>query len=105
MMKIYYLFLEGRPSINNEEREEVAGAYINCWIKAKDKTAARDKALEYVTAEGWEIVSIEEICSVKRERYANIPDSLECYERAVNCGIGARFYMWSIDAEDKDIIP
>ena len=104
-MKIYYLLLEGRPSINNEEREGVAGAYINCWIKAKDDTDAKDKALEYVTAEGWEIMNIEEICIVKRERYVDMPDSLECYKRAINCGIGAIFNTWPIDAEDRDIIP
>lgn len=92
-MRIYYLLLEGRPSIGNEEREEVAGAYINCWIKAKDETTAKDKAIEFVTAEGWEITNIEEMFIAKRERYADLPESLECYERAVNRGVGAIFIL------------
>ncbi|NLF27364.1 MAG: hypothetical protein GX592_05645 [Clostridiales bacterium] len=104
-MKIYYLLLEGRPSVNNEESEEVAGAYINCWIKAKDEAAAKEKAIDFVTAEGWDMVGIEEICTAKRERYADLPDSLECYEQAIFCGIGVIFYTWPIDAEDRDVVP
>lgn len=104
-MRIYYLLLEGRPFIDNEEREEVAGAYINCWIKAKDETTAKDKATEYVASEGWEIVNIEEIFIAKRERYADLPESLECYEQAIHCGVGAIFNTWSIDAEDRDVVP
>lgn len=103
-MKIYYLLLEGRPSVDNGERNEVAGAYINCWVKALDETAAKDRAFEYVTVEGWEIMGIEDVCIVQREGYADMPDSLDCYERAVNCGVGAIFYTWPIDAEDRDVI-
>jgi len=48
LMDIFYLLLEGKPCINNEESKEVAGAYINCWVKAKDETTAKDKAMKYI---------------------------------------------------------
>jgi hypothetical protein len=46
IMGIYYLLLEGKPYINNEESKEVAGAYINCWVKAKDTTTAKDTVIK-----------------------------------------------------------
>ena len=99
-MGIYYLLLEGKPSTDNEEREEAAGAYINCWIKASDEAAAKDRAVEYIADEGWEIASIEEISIAERAWYADLPDSLECYEQAVRCGFGAIFHIWPIGGDD-----
>lgn len=100
-MKIYYLLLEGKPDINNEESKEVAGAYINCWVKAKDEAAAKDKAIRYIKTQEWEPLNIEEIFVVNRERYVDEPDSLECFEGAINYGVGAIFYTWPISEEGE----
>lgn len=59
-MEIYYLLLEAKPCISNEERKEADGAYINCWIKAEDEAAAKDTAVEYIAAQGWEMISMAE---------------------------------------------
>lgn len=99
-MDIYYLLLEGKPYINNEESKEVAGAYINCWVKAKDKATARDSAIKYLRNQEWETLNIEEIYVAKPERYVDEPNSLECYDQAINSGVGAIFYTWTIDEED-----
>jgi hypothetical protein len=99
LMDIFYLLLEGKPCINNEESKEVAGAYINCWVKAKDETTAKDKAMKYINSQGWEPLNIEEIYITSRERYVDKPDSLECFEQAINCGVGAIIYTWPIDDE------
>lgn len=100
-MKIYYLLLEGKPNINNEESKEMTGAYINCWVKAKDETIAKDKAIEYINNQEWESLNIEEIYITTRERYINEPDSLECFDQAINFGVGAIFYTWHIDDDDE----
>jgi hypothetical protein len=99
-MEIYYLLLEGKPAKNNEESKEAAGAYINCWVNAKNETIAKDKAIKYINGQGWESLNIEEIYITCRERYLDEPDSLECFEQAINCGIGAIFYTWPINDED-----
>lgn len=101
-MGIYYLLIEGKPYINNEESKEVAGAYINYWVKAKDTTTAKDTAIKYIRTQEWETLNIEEIYVTKRERYVDEPDSLECYDQAINSGVGAIFYTWPID-EENDI--
>jgi hypothetical protein len=102
-MKIYYLLLEGKPNLNNEESKEVAGAYINCWVNAEDETIAKDKATKYINSQDWEPLNIEEVYITSRERYVDEPDSLECFEQAINCGIGAIFYTWSIIDEENEI--
>ena len=102
-MKVYCLLIDGKPSVDNEEGEEVNGAYINCWVRAENKTDAVDKAIDFVAAEGWEIICIEEINIVNRERYTDDPEcveSLECFDRAVNEGVGAKFYTWINDDMD-----
>lgn len=105
-MKIYYLLLEGKPYTDNGESKEVLGAYINCWVKAKNKKAAEDLAIEYISSEGWETLNIEEMWIAEREQYVDEPDSLEFYDQAVAYGAGAVFYTWSIDDNDDiDVIP
>lgn len=100
-MNIYYIFLEGNPLSDNKESKEFAGAYINCWANSKNKTAAKDKAIEYVHSQGWEVMNIKEIFVTNRERYVDEPDSLECFNQAIKCGIGAIFYTWPISTEEK----
>lgn len=100
-MKIYYILLEGKPFLNNKEGKEVAGAFINCWVNSEDETTAKDKAVEYVNDQGWEVLNIEEIFIASREQYENEPDSLECFDEAINFGIGSIFYTWPICNEDK----
>jgi hypothetical protein len=39
----------------------VAGGFINCWVKAKDEATAKDKAIEYMNTQEWEVLNIEEI--------------------------------------------
>ena len=93
-MDIYYIFLEGKPLPNNRESEELAGAFINCWINSKDEASAKDKAIKYVYNQGWEVLRIKEIFITNCERYGDEPESLNCYNQAIKYGIGAIFYTW-----------
>lgn len=99
-MRIYYIFLEGIPLPDNSERKECAGGYINCWVNAEDEASAKDKAIAYIhDEEGWQVLNIEEICIADRERYLEEPASLECFDQAVDYGIGAAFYIWPAGSE------
>lgn len=77
------------------------GGFINCWVKAKDETTAKDKAIKYINTQGWEVLNIDEIDITIRERYSDESDSLECYDQAINLGIGAIFYTWPIDGDNE----
>lgn len=100
-MKIFYLLLEGNPSIGNREKDEYAGAYINCWVKSKDEINAKNQAINYVKSQGWDVTTIEETFIATRDRYIDFPDSLECFDQAVDCGISAIFNTWPIGSEDE----
>ena len=98
-MIIYFVMVEAVPNHSNPESKEYSGAYINCWVKADTSADAVKKAKEYIRNENWDFVSIEEFFSVQRERYLEEPDSLECYDNAIQCGLDAIFYTWPIDSE------
>lgn len=93
-MKMYYILLEGKPLSNNRESEVLAGAYINCWVKSKDEITAKDKVIKYVHNQGWKVLNIKEIFITNRDRYVDEPESLECFNSAIEYGIDAFFYTW-----------
>ena len=98
-MIIYYVMVAAVPNHSNPESKEYSGAYINFWIKADTPTDAVKKAKEYIHNENWDFAGIEDIFSVQRAQYLEEPDSLECYDNAVQYGLDAIFYTWPIDSE------
>ena len=96
-MIIYYLMVEAVPRHNNPENKEYGGAYINCWVKADSQTDALNKMKEYLHEQDWKFIKIEDIFAVEKERYIDEPDSLKCYENALQNGLGAIFYTWPLD--------
>ena len=98
-MIIYYVMVEAVPNRNNPESKEYSGAYINCWIQADTPVDAVKKVKEYIHKENWDFVKIEDIFSVQRELYLEEPDSLECYDNAMQYGLDAIFYTWPINSD------
>lgn len=96
-MDIYYLMIEAIPNKDNAESEEVGGAYINFWVKAKTKENALIKAKKYVDEVNWKSIKVEDTLIAKRDLYIDEPDSLDGYDEAYENGIAAIFYTWPID--------
>jgi len=61
-----------------------------------------EKATEYCGEEGWEVLAVEEDFIACREQYEDTPDSLQCYDEAVECGVSGIFHLWPIDAPDAN---
>lgn len=93
-MIIYYLMAEAVPHQNNPESKEYGGAYVNCWVKADTPTDALSKFKEYILEQRWSLIKIEDMFTAQREKYLDVPDSLECYDNAVQYGLGAIFQTW-----------
>lgn len=55
-----YIQFEAMPPQDISTRENVAGAYVNCWIQADDATEAEKRARQWLAEEGWVVVSVEE---------------------------------------------
>ena len=96
-MMIYYLMVEAVPHHNNPESKEYGGAYINCWVKADTPADAMSKVKEYIHEQNWHFIKAEDTFTVQRERYIDEPDSLECYDNALQYGLDAIFYTWPIN--------
>jgi hypothetical protein len=96
-MAIYFFMMEGIPMVDNPEKEEFDGAFINCWVNSVDITSALTKASKYIKSEGWRVLQIEDQMITNRERYERDPElleSLECFDQAVSEGVSAIFYVW-----------
>ena len=98
-MTMYYVMIEGYPKESNPEINEVEGAYIDIWVKTGSAEDAVEKAKAYVDEEDWETDHIESVSEVKREDYADEPDSLEAFDEAIEKGISAVFYTWESEEE------
>ncbi|MFD3447423.1 hypothetical protein ACFDTO_22785 [Microbacteriaceae bacterium 4G12] len=99
-MPIYFFQFEAVPQLDNPERDECAGAYINCWVNSIDVNFALTTAHSYVNNEGWEVISSKEQFIANREMYEDDPEteeSLECFDQAMSDGIAAIFYIWPYD--------
>ena len=101
-MSIYYFMFNAKPLPENPESEDCGGAYINCWINSTNRDDAFNTAKEYCDEEGWQILNIEEEFIACREQYEDTPESLKCYDQAVEIGLSAIFNTWPPDAEDAD---
>jgi len=98
-MHIYYLLMEAKPYSNNPESNEFGGAYVNCWVKAKNARLALQSAEEFLNSEGWEFVDIEEMNVSNRDSYINEPEFLDCYDSACQNEVGAIFNAWEIEED------
>ena len=95
-MAVYYLMMEAVPKPDNPEGRELGGAYVNCWVKADSQTEAQARAKEYIEAENWACLQTEEVSPARREAYLDEPESLACFDEAVERGISAVFYAWPL---------
>lgn len=99
-MPILYFMFEARPLKSNPEKDLYQGAFISCWVKAKNIKSAYRRAEHFLNDdEGWEIVGDEEQFIVTRDFYdENDPDdedSLHCFDEAMDTGISVILYGWT----------
>jgi hypothetical protein len=103
-MTIYFFQLEAIPHLDNPEKEECLGAYVNCWVKSINVKSAWNKAKNFVSNEGWEVVRIQDQFIANRKMYEGdneAEESLECFDEAMRDGVSGIFYTWSDEDEDE----
>ena len=99
-MNIYYLMIEAKPCINNNESKEVGGAYVNCCVNAKNLQSAIKKAKQYIDSDDWETIKIEEVYLSSGNYNEDEYDLQSCYDSACKYGIGAVFYTWALEGSE-----
>lgn len=79
---IFLLTYHGMPQPELEE-EDVAGAYINCWIEAENFEQADTVARQEIEEMKWRILDLDEAYTVTKEDYLEDTNELEYYEQAL----------------------
>lgn len=103
-MKIYYIRYEAIPTPDFEDYDEVGGAYINCWIKAKTEDEAKEIARKSLNKQQWKLIALEECFPVEATYYEDEPESMECFEEALTDGESYIFYEWPNEPQEEDTI-
>ena len=95
-MNIYLIMMEITPSKDNDV-DDCAGAYANCFVKAPSIDIAIITGEKYIEEQKWIVKSVEETATVLREEYVDDIELLNAYDEACEYGVSAIFYTWDED--------
>jgi len=106
-MTIYLIQLEAIPDIDNPEKEKCVGAIVNCWVKSINMKLALNRAKNYLSNQGWEVINVEDQFITSRDMYIGEAEEddelLECFDEAMRDGISAIFYTYSEEDEIENM--
>ena len=103
-MPIFYFRIEAIPTMKHDEFDDIGGAYINCWVKSSDENKAFKIASKTLAKYFWKILKTEKSFVATADMYKNIPESLECFNEAMQGGESYYFYEWPNEPQKDDII-
>jgi hypothetical protein len=103
-MKIFYFLIEVAPAPNSSNFIEAGGAFVNCWVKSSSEKSAAKIAQSAIRNDGWDIITVDETFVAERERYLDIPESLELFEQAEIDGEAYLFDTWPPEPQEDDTI-
>lgn len=78
-MPVFILLIHAKPSADNPEILEAAGAYVNCFVEAETFDLAEGIALKFLKEERWTPISLEEGYEVTEDDYDGDPEGLKVY--------------------------
>ena len=94
-----FIQFEAMPPQAISTGENVAGAYVNCWIRADDVTEAEERARQWIADEDWVVVSVEERRLVDVESEVSGPNGPYIRE-ALGSGGSLVFHQWPPEGEE-----
>ena len=81
-----------RPKPDHARSAEIEGAVVTCWMDLDSLDASKAAALDLLSGDGWDIVSVQAEEAVERERVT--PEGLPYYERALVDKTVLVVHMW-----------
>ncbi|WP_233269801.1 hypothetical protein [Heyndrickxia camelliae] len=83
------------------------GAIVNCWVKSINMKLALNRAKNYLSNQGWEVINVEDQFITSRDMYIGEAEEddelLECFDEAMRDGISAIFYTYSEEDEIENM--
>ena len=95
-----FVQFEAIPPQALSTRENVAGAYVNCWIRVDDAVEAEARARQWIADEDWVVVSVEECRVVDVESEISGPTGPYIRE-AMESGGSLVFHRWPPEGEER----
>src|SRR6266404_9474024 len=78
---MFYLLIEALPK--QADSEQIGGAFINCWIESGAPEEAEQIARKVIEAQGWKVLSFQDVFQVDRSFYQENPEGREYFEQAL----------------------
>lgn len=108
--ELFLIRLVATPLPENPEAADIGGAYVNCWVNAKDLRTAEQRALNRIREEQWRPTRFDQWdlvcrqCYLDDSRYSEDEkrESLERLYEAFEHGIALVFHTWPVDAPDSE---
>jgi hypothetical protein len=72
-----------RPKDKPVNPDDIAGAYINCWMNYDIQNEAERKAKEMMDENGWIDLTLDEVSTVNRSDYEDNEDELQYFDQAL----------------------
>jgi hypothetical protein len=97
---MFFIQFEAMPTQDVAARDNVAGAYVNCWIQAGDAVQAEARGRHWISEEGWIVVSVKQYRTVDVHAESRGPDAAYILE-ALKADGSMVFHRWSPGSEDR----
>jgi hypothetical protein len=95
-----FIQFEAMPTQEVAERDNVAGAHVNCWIQAVDAAKAEARGRHWISEEGWVVVSVKQWRMVDVDTETRGPDA-EYVLEALKADGSIVFHRWSPEGEAR----
>jgi len=96
--KTYLFVYEARPTERLAEHGEIAGAWVNCWVKTRSQAWGRRMARRAIEEDGWEVVALDEESEPLREMLDE--DVYQFYQEAQVKGLVLVYYHFQPEDDD-----
>jgi hypothetical protein len=97
---VIFIQFEAMPTQEVAERDNVAGAHVNCWIQTRDPEQAEARGRHWIGKEGWVVVSVKQLRFVDVDAETGGPDA-EYVLEALRADGSIVFHRWSSSSEAR----
>jgi len=97
---VIFMQFEAMPTQAVAERDNVAGAHVNCWIQARDAGQAEARGRQWIASQGWVVVRVRQWRPVDVDIETAGPHA-EYVLEALRADGSIVFHRWSPASESR----
>ena len=98
---MFVITFEVTPKSTHPQRDEIGGAFVNCWMNRSSIDDAIADATNLIVDAGWVVDEPDQISEVTRADYGDDSDELKYYEQALTDNEVLVFHIFSVVDESE----